>query len=87
MSAGYTESPGLPHLYTVAEVARALGQTERYVKDRCRQRLWPHRRLARGQVGFTAEDYAAVLELAKADVAAPANPRVAWAPRSRRGAA
>lgn len=77
----------LPPLHNVAEVAEALGVTIHYVKDRCRRREWPHRRGPRGTPSFTAEDFAAVLELCKADVAAPANPRVAWAPRSRRGAA
>lgn len=74
----------LPPLYSLPEVAAALGQTERYVQEKTRLREWPHRRLARGVVAFTAEDYAKVLELcASAPVEMPA-PRLAFAPRSRR---
>jgi prophage antirepressor-like protein len=80
-------TPPLEPLHTAADVAQALGQTERYVKDRCRRREWPHRRLARGEVGFTAEDYAKILELTAIPAEQEPNPRIAFAPRSRRGAA
>lgn len=74
----------LPRLHSAAEVAEALGVSEDYVKRQCRQQVWPHRRLSRGRVGFTAEDYARVLELVAADVTAGPEPRISFAPRSRR---
>lgn len=77
----------LPRNHAVAEVAEALGESEYYVRERCRRGEWPHRKGARGRPSFTAEDFAAILEIVKAEPSAPANPRVAWAPRSRRGAA
>jgi hypothetical protein len=77
----------LQRLHSVAEVAEALGETERFVKDHCRAGLWPHRRGARGRISFTAEDYARVLELIAADVTTEQSPRLSFAPRSRRGAA
>lgn len=76
----------IERLYSVAEVAEALRQTERYVLDKCRRREWPHRRLARGQVGFTEADYAAVLDLCSAPPAEPESPRLSFAPRARRRA-
>ena len=77
----------LPRLHSVTEVAEALNETERYVKDQCRRNVWPHRRLARGRVAFTDDDYTRVLELIAADAESKPEPRVALAPRSRRGAA
>jgi hypothetical protein len=74
----------LPSLHTVAEVAVALGQTERYVKEKCRLREWPHRRGARGQVGFTDEDYAEVLRLMSVEPVEAAKSRFSFAPRARR---
>lgn len=74
----------LERLLSVAEVADLLGETPTYVQQQCRRQLWPHRRLARGRIAFTAEDYAGVLELCAQDVAAPDNPRMAFAPRSRK---
>lgn len=78
----------IQRLYTVAEVAEALGPsaTERYVTQKCRTGGWPHRRLARGAIGFTAEDYAAVLDLIAAPTTAADAPRLSFAPRSRRRA-
>lgn len=78
-------SAPLPHLRTVTDVAEALGQSENYVRTQCRKRLWPHRRLARGAVGFTDADYAQVLELiCAAPAEAEPQERFALAPRSRR---
>lgn len=74
----------LPRLHTVSDVAEALGQTERYVREKARLREWPHRRLARGAVAFSDDDYAAVLELCRVEASAPAAPRLALAPRSAR---
>jgi len=80
-----SDQPALPQLHDVAAVARALGCSERYVSDKARRREWPHRRLARGHVAFTDDDYAAVLELVRAAVAPPPTvPRIALAPRSAR---
>lgn len=53
----------LPRLYTPAEVAQAMGQTAHYVEVQARHGGWPHRKVARGAIRFSAEDYAAVLEL------------------------
>lgn len=77
----------LQRLHSVEEVADAIGETPNYVKAKCRAREWPHRRGARGRVHFTTEDYARVLELIAADVTAEAPERLAFAPRSKRGAA
>lgn len=85
MSSGYT--PGLEPLHTAAEVADALGVTEYFVKQQCRKHLWPHRRLSRGQVGFTTADYAEVLDLTASPVEKDEPTGLAFAPRSRRGAA
>jgi hypothetical protein len=75
----------LPAVYSVADVAAALGETERFVSVKCRQRAWPHRRGSRGRVSFTADDYAQILELCSAPPAAAEDaPRWALAPRSRR---
>jgi len=72
----------LPKLHTVTEVADAIGQTERYVKEKCRRREWPHARFARGEPRFSAEDFAAVMELCRVEVAEDAEPRWSLAPRS-----
>jgi hypothetical protein len=74
----------LASLHTVAQVAEALVQTERYVEERCRRREWPHRRLARGEVRFTDDDYAQILDLIRAEPVAPEPQRLSFAPRSRR---
>lgn len=74
----------LPALHTAADVAAALGATDHYVKERCRRHEWPHRRMARGEVRFTADDYAQILELVSVAAAQPAEPRMSFAPRSRR---
>lgn len=75
----------LPPLHSVADVAQALGQTERYVKEKARLREWPHRRLARGVVAFSDDDYAAVLQLLRVEAEpASASPRLVLAPRSAR---
>lgn len=75
---------GLQPLHSVADVADALGTTERYVKDKARSREWPHVRVARGEIKFTADDYARVLELMRVDVEPSAPARLALAPRSGR---
>jgi hypothetical protein len=72
----------LPRLHSVPEVAEALGQTERYVREKARLREWPHRRLARNEVRFSDEDFAAVLELIRAEATDAPEPRLALAPRS-----
>ena len=75
--------PALPQLFTAAEVARALQQTERFVQEKVRLHEWPHRRGARGAALFTAADYDRILELIAVPVAAPAATRLAFAPGSR----
>ncbi len=77
-----TES--LPSLRTVAEVAAALGETEHFVKAKCRRRDWPHWRGSRGRVGFTDEHFAEIVRLSSVDVTADPAQRFALAPRSRR---
>lgn len=72
----------LPRLHPAAEVAEALGQSERYVLDRARSGAWPHRKGARGAVLFSNEDYLQVLELIAVPVQAPAEKRLSFAPRS-----
>jgi hypothetical protein len=74
----------LSRLHTVAEVAEALGESQRYVKEKARLREWPHRRGARGQVHFTDEDYAEVLRLMSVEPVEAGEPRFAFAPRARR---
>lgn len=75
----------LEPLHTATEVAEALGVTPYFVRQQCRKHLWPHRRLTRGQVGFTAADYAQVLELTARPVATDEQQTgLAFAPRSRR---
>lgn len=76
----------LEPLHSVDEIAGALGVTPYYVRQQCRRRLWPHRRLSRGQVGFTAADYAAVLELTSEPVAGDEPAGLSFAPKSRRSA-
>jgi hypothetical protein len=76
----------LPRLHTVEDVAAALRETPRYVREKARLREWPHRRLARGAVAFTDDDFAQVLELIKEAPAVAATPRLAFAPRSGRRA-
>lgn len=74
----------LEPLHTVSDVANALGVTEYFVKQQCRKHLWPHRRLSRGQVGFTAADYAEVLDLTARPVEKDEPTGLAFAPRSVR---
>lgn len=74
----------LRSLHTIADVAAALGQTERYVQEKTRQREWPHRRLARGEVRFTDDDYTQILDLIRAEPVVAAPQRLSFAPRSRR---
>lgn len=56
---------GLPQVFTAAEVADALGQTEHYVTRQARTGKWPHIRVARGAIRFTQDDVDAVLELCR----------------------
>ena len=74
----------LPRLHSVADVAAALGQTERYVREKARLREWPHRRLGRNEAWFSDEDIAAVLDLVRVEPVAVPEPRLALAPRSAR---
>lgn len=74
----------LPALISVADVADALGETEHFVKQRCRRHEWPHRRLGRGRVAFTAADYLQILALIAEPVEASEPTGLAFAPRSRR---
>jgi hypothetical protein len=76
----------LPTLHTVTDVAAALGVTANYVREKCRLREWPHRRVARGEVRFSDDDYSRVLELCAAPVATSVPQRLSFAPRSRRTA-
>lgn len=79
---------GLQRLHSVEDVAAALGVTPYYVKQQCRRRAWPHRRPNRNQIAFSDADFAQILEITAEPVAdtAPAT-GLAFAPRSRRGAA
>lgn len=72
--------------YTVAEVAAALGESQRHVMEKCRLREWPHQRGSRGRVSFTERDYARVLELRAVPADEPEVPRLVFAPRARRRA-
>lgn len=56
-------APRLPRLFTPAEVAEALQQSENYVLRQCRAGRWPHVRVARNAIRLTAEDFAAVVGL------------------------
>lgn len=76
----------LPRTFSTAEVAEALGEDESFVKRKCRLGDWPHRRGSRGRVSFTAEDYSRVLELIAAEAQPKPEPRLSFAPRSRRRA-
>lgn len=88
MPAEYSEPQkvSLPRNHSAAEVAHALGESERYVLDKCRAREWPHRRGARGRATFTADDFARILELIAEPEAAPTPRGLAFAPRSGRRA-
>lgn len=77
----------LPRVRSVEEVADALGETGRFVKDKCRAREWPHVKLGRGRIAFTDEQYARVLELIATPVEDTTPRGLSFAPRSRRGAA
>lgn len=74
----------LPRNFTVAEVAEALTVPEHYVKTKCRRREWPHRKGSRGTPLFTAEDVAAIRELMAVPAESQPEPRIQFAPRSRR---
>lgn len=76
----------LQPLHSLEDVAAALGETPYFVKEKCRRREWPHIRGARGKPSFTAEQYAQILDLIAEPVAAEPQPRIAFAPRSRRSA-
>lgn len=76
----------LPRIYTVAEVAAALRETEHYVRQRCRKHEWPHRRGPRGMPTFTAEQVAEIVALTAVPVESEPQQRFAMAPRSRRSA-
>jgi hypothetical protein len=76
----------LEPLFTVAEVAKALNVSERFVQDKCRRKAWPHRRLSRS-FAFTGQDYDAILELSAAASITNTEPTgLSFAPRARRSA-
>ena len=77
----------LEALHTVDEVAAALGESEYYVREKCRRGEWPHTRGARGKPAFTAAHYAQILELIAQPAGDPEPKGLSFAPRSRRGAA
>ena len=74
----------LPRLRTVTEVADALGESEHFVKEKCRLKEWPHWRGSRGRVGFTDQHFAEIVALCSVEASAEPSPRFAFAPRSRR---
>jgi hypothetical protein len=74
----------LPPTYTATQVGQALGETERYVKEKARTGEWPHRKGARNTPRFTAADFDRILELIAVPETAQRMPRLALAPRSRR---
>lgn len=74
--------PALPRLHSVAEVARALRSTERYVSEQARLWRWPHVRMARGAAYFTDDDVRAIVELHHEAVRPVAGRELSWAPRS-----
>jgi hypothetical protein len=74
----------LPTTYSAAEIAKSLGETERYVKEKARTGEWPHRKGARNTPRFTAADFDRILELIAVPETAQRMPRLALAPRSRR---
>jgi hypothetical protein len=76
----------LPHLRTVAEVAEALGESQHFVKEKCRLKEWPHWRGSRGRVGFTDQHFAEIVELCSVEASAEPSTRFAFAPRSNRRA-
>ena len=53
----------LPRLFTPAEVAEALQQSENYVITQCRAGRWPCRRGARNSIRLSAEDVTRIVEL------------------------
>lgn len=61
----------LPKLFTPVDVAKAMKQTAHYVEKQARHGGWPHHRVARGAIRFTAEDYAEVLRLCASKGATP----------------
>ncbi|KQS66318.1 DNA-binding protein [Modestobacter sp. Leaf380] len=84
----HQRAPGLPLLYTVEEVARALRCSEHYVRTQARAGRWPHVRMAREAPHFTVVDVEAVLELHRAPAPASTTglvPRSATYRRRRAG--
>ncbi|GIE93320.1 DNA-binding protein [Paractinoplanes rishiriensis] len=54
--------PGLPRLYTAAEVAEALRCSTWWVQEQVRQRRFPYEEIA-GSCRFSAEHYAVILRV------------------------
>jgi hypothetical protein len=75
--------PDLPPLYTAKDVGKAVGRSERWVKEQAHAGRFPHIKVGKSY-GFTDENWADILALLtrQAD-AAPAAPKTT--PR-RRGA-
>ena len=76
----------IERLLSPAEVADLLGESERYVREKCRRQEWPHRRGSRGTPRFSVDDVAEIRDLIAVPVATAASPRISFAPRSRRSA-
>lgn len=78
------EGYSLPRTFSAFDIAKALGETERYVRDKCRAGEWPHKRGSRGTPRFTQADFDRILELIAVPEEAQPAPRLSFAPRSRR---
>jgi hypothetical protein len=74
----------LTRTFSAFDVAKALGETERYVRDKCGAGEWPHRRGSRNTPRFTQADFDRILELIAVPEEGPQTTRLALAPRSRR---
>lgn len=74
----------LAKTYSAFDVAKALGETERYVKEKTRTGEWPHRKGSRNTPRFTQADFDRILELIAVPEESQRMPRLALAPRSRR---
>lgn len=64
----------LPHLYYPADVARALGKSEWWVKEQARNHRIPYTKPGRAY-RFTAEQFAEILRLFTEEPTGPSAPR------------
>jgi hypothetical protein len=78
----HDDYPALPRLFTPAEAARALAQTEHYVREKARRREWPHSRMARGAVRFSVADLEAIIGMTHQPVGEPTDNPWGLTPRS-----